>query len=290
MLKRIGYFLLTNLAVMVLFSIILVIAQYFGLDLTGNSFNAILASALIFGMVGSFFSLLMSRWSAKKLMGVQLVDETDQGIYQEYYQSVKRLAQKASLPMPEVGVYDGHEINAFATGYSKSASLVAISSGLMNYYRQGKVKEIEAIIGHELSHIKNGDMVTLALIQGVVNAFVIVLSRVIINAIKNANQNMGALLENVIYIGLQIVFGILATPIVMYFSRQREYRADLGGASLTSREDMINALKSIHSNELPKEIEAFGFSGSKESIFSSHPSLEKRIANLQKYAKSSIVS
>lgn len=289
MLKRIGYFLLTNLAVMVLFSIILVIAQYFGLDLTGNNFNAILASALIFGMVGSFFSLLMSRWSAKKLMGVQLIGESDGGIYQEYYQSVKKLAKKASLPMPEVGVYEGHEINAFATGYSKRASLVAISSGLMNYYHQGKVKEIEAIIGHELSHIKNGDMVTLALIQGVVNAFVIILSRVIINAIKNANQNMGALLENVIYIGLQIVFGILATPIVMYFSRQREYRADLGGASLTSREDMINALKSIHSNDLPKEIEAFGFSG-KESIFSSHPSLEKRIENLQKNAKSSIVS
>lgn len=276
MLKRIGLFLLTNIAVLVIFSIILSVLNYYGIDLYGNSIGQIVGYAFIFGMIASLFSLSISRWSAIRAFGIE---EVTGGTL---YDKVAEIAKRANIPMPMVGIYHSDDINAFATGPSKNRSLVAVSSKALSLNSD----ELEGILAHEISHIKNGDMVTLALIQGVVNAFVIVASRLTLNVIKDKlGDSIGALLQNVVYILLQIVFGILASAIVMYFSRKREYRADEGSAKLVGKEKMIKALERLKSEteELDKkEYAMMAIHGArKESIFSSHPSLEKRIEHLK---------
>ena len=277
MLKRIGLFLLTNIAVLVIFSIILSVLNYYGIDLYGNSIGQIVGYAFIFGMIASLFSLSISRWSAIRAFGIE---EVTGGTL---YDKVAEIAKRANIPMPMVGIYHSDDINAFATGPSKKRSLVAVSSKALSLNSD----ELEGILAHEISHIKNGDMVTLALIQGVVNAFVIVASRLTLNVIKDKlGDSIGTLLQNVVYILLQIVFGILASTIVMYFSRKREYRADEGSAKLVGKEKMIKALERLktETEELDKkEYAMMAIHGArKESIFSSHPSLEKRIEHLKK--------
>ena len=276
MLKRIGLFLLTNIAVLVIFSIVLGVLNYYGIDLYGNSIGQIVGYAFIFGMIASLFSLSSSRWSAIRAFGIE---EVTGGTL---YDKVAEIAKRADIPMPMVGIYHSDDINAFATGPSKKRSLVAVSSKALSLNSD----ELEGIIAHEISHIKNGDMVTLALIQGVVNAFVIVASRLALNVIKDKlGDSIGTLLQNIVYILLQIVFGILASIIVMYFSRQREYRADEGSAKLVGKEKMIKALERLktETEELDKkEYAMMAIHGArKESIFSSHPSLEKRIEHLK---------
>ncbi|MBF0118573.1 MAG: protease HtpX [Desulfobacterales bacterium] len=288
--KRIILFLLTNIAVMIVLS---VSARILGVDrfLTNNGLNLsmLLAFAALIGFGGSFISLFMSKTMAKWSTGAQVIEHPSS--YDEAWlvDTVKRLSQKAGLTMPEVAIYEGAP-NAFATGPSKSNSLVAVSTGLLETMNR---REIEAVIAHEVSHIANGDMVTLTLVQGVVNTFVIFLSRVLAYAIdsflkkddeeESSTPGIGYMISSIV---LEILFGILASIVVMYFSRKREYRADLGAAQLMGdRYPMIEALHklgSITAGELPKEMAASGISGSGMiALFSSHPPIESRIETLK---------
>ncbi|MBF0398694.1 MAG: protease HtpX [Desulfobacterales bacterium] len=288
--KRIILFLLTNIAVMIVLS---VSARILGVDrfLTNNGLNLsmLLAFAALIGFGGSFISLFMSKTMAKWSTGAQVIEHPSS--YDEAWlvDTVKRLSQKAELTMPEVAIYEGAP-NAFATGPSKSNSLVAVSTGLLETMNR---REIEAVLAHEVSHIANGDMVTLTLVQGVVNTFVIFLSRVLAYAIdsflkkddeeESSTPGIGYMISSIV---LEILFGILASIVVMYFSRKREYRADLGAAQLMGdRYPMIEALHklgSITAGELPKEMAASGISGSGMiALFSSHPPIESRIETLK---------
>jgi len=289
--KRILLFLATNLAVVVLLGIIMRLIGFQGiLDAQGVDLNlgALLVFAAIVGFLGSFVSLAMSKWSAKRMMGVRVISQPSNQTETWLLNTVRHQAQAAGIGMPEVGIFDSPEPNAFATGARRDSALVAVSTGLLNSMSQ---KEAEAVLAHEVSHVANGDMVTLALIQGVVNTFVIFLSRVVGHTVDRVifrtEQGHGPAFW-VTTIIADIVFGLLASIIVMYFSRQREFRADAGGASLAGRQAMIGALERLqqrHSGALPDKMAAFGIAGGKaaglKKLFMSHPPLEERIAALR---------
>ena len=286
--KRIFLFLLTNVAVVVVLGIV---ASLLGVNryLTANGLNlgALLGFAFIMGFGGAIISLLMSKPIAKMSMGVRIINQPQSADEAWIVETVRRFADTAGINMPEVGIYEG-EPNAFATGAFKNSSLVAVSAGLL----QGMTREeVEAVIGHEVAHIANGDMVTMTLIQGVMNTFVVFLSRVIGYAVdsflrKNDESSSGPGIGYMITtIVLDIVFGFLAAIIVAWFSRQREFRADAGAAQLMGRKQpMINALHRLGGMQpgaLPQSMQAMGITGSLGKLFSSHPPIEERVAALQ---------
>ena len=280
--KRVLLFLATNLAVIVVLSIVLnIVFSFLGID--HSSIGGLLVFAAIFGFGGSFISLLMSKWMAKRSTGAVVITQPRNATEHWLMNTVAKQAKAAGIGMPEVAVYDSPEMNAFATGANRNNALVAVSTGLL---RNMSEDEVEAVLAHEVSHIANGDMVTLTLIQGVVNTFVIFLARLIAGVIRNNNQQMGQLAYFAIVIVLEMVFGILASIIVMWFSRQREYRADAGAARLAGANKMIKALERLkynHESRLEGSMMAFGISGkkAKSELFLSHPPLEKRIAALR---------
>ena len=286
--KRIALFVLTNLAVVVVLG---VVANLLGVNrfLTANGLNlgALLGFALIMGFGGAIISLLISKPMAKWTSGVRVIDQPQNADEAWIVDTVRRLADKAGIGMPEVGIFEG-DPNAFATGAFKNSALVAVSTGLLRGMTR---EEIEAVLGHEVAHIANGDMVTMTLIQGVMNTFVVFLSRVIGYAVdsflrKGDSENSGPGIGYwVTTIVLDIVLGFLAAIIVAWFSRQREFRADAGAAQLMGRKQpMINALARLggmHPAELPKSVAAMGIAGGIGQLFSTHPPIEQRIAALQ---------
>jgi heat shock protein HtpX len=287
--KRILLFVLTNLAVMVTASIVLSLLGIGGYrTAAGLDYGALAVFCLVWGSAGAFISLLLSRWMAKRAMGVELVDgRTGHEEADWLYRTVERLARQAQLPMPEVGIYTSPEVNAFATGPSKSKSLVAVSSGLLRGMRR---EEVEGVLAHELSHIQNGDMVTMTLIQGVVNAFVLFASRVIANIVRNAvDSRNAAMIGFIVTIVLDIALGILGAMVVAWFSRAREFRADAGAAALTGRGNMIAALRRLQtthqlvdpSNQALATMKIAGGEKRWMMLFSTHPPLEERIAALE---------
>ena len=293
--KRIVLFLATNLAVVIVAGIVLnILLTVLGIPM--RSTMGLLIFAFVFGMGGAFISLAMSKWVAKRSTGAQIIEQPRNASEQWLVETVRRQAQQAGIGMPEVAVYDAPEPNAFATGMKRDDSLVAVSTGLL---RSMDKDEVEAVLAHEVSHIANGDMVTLALIQGVVNTFVIFLARVIggiIDSFLSGNNEEGesaggGLAYFGIVIVLEIVFGILASFIVAWFSRQREFRADAGGAQLAGRGKMIAALERLRQtmepSHLPDQLAAFGIrskAGGLSALAASHPPLEQRIAALRNAA------
>jgi heat shock protein HtpX len=287
--KRIFLFMATNLAIMITLSIVLGLLGFTGyITPSGLNYTALMVMSLVWGFGGALISLAMSRWMAKSAMGVQLVDgRTGHAELDWLYQTVEQLSRKAGLPMPEVGIYDSPEVNAFATGPSKKSSLVAVSSGLMRSMRH---EEIEGVLAHEVSHIQNGDMVTMTMIQGVVNAFSIFFSRVIANIVRQlVDERISGVVFFVATIVFDIVFSILGMFVVAWFSRQREFRADAGAAVLSSRNNMIAALQRLAANkglvdESQPQLATMKINGGKGfmSLISTHPPLEERIAALQK--------
>jgi heat shock protein HtpX len=290
---RILMFLATNVAILVVISVMFQLLGIEGLlDENGVDLNlqALLLMSAVIGFGGSFISLLISKWMAKRSMGVQLVDPQQPRNDAErwLYSTVQRQAQTANIGMPEVGVFDSPDPNAFATGASKNNALVAVSTGLL---QNMKKEEVEAVLAHEVSHVANGDMITMALIQGVVNTFVVFLSRLVgffVDRVILKNQRGLGIGYFVSSIVAQIVLGILATTIVMWFSRRREFRADAGGAYLAGRGNMVGALKALQRGamepDLPEQMTAFGIHGGKgglKALFRSHPPLEDRIAALE---------
>jgi len=295
--KRIFLFLVTNIGVLLVLSVtlrLLGIEQILDQEGVGLNLNALLVMAAVIGFGGSLISLLISKWSAKRMVGAHVIEVPSSMPERWLVDTVKRHADKAGIGMPEVAVYEAPEINAFATGWNRNSSLVAVSTGLLQNMTQD---EAEAVIGHEVSHVANGDMVTLALIQGVVNTFVIFLSRVVgylvDRVVFRVERGHGPAFWITVIIA-QFVLGILATIVVMWFSRQREFRADAGGAALAGREKMIGALERLKLNheqpQLPDQIRAFGISGGVASgikqLFMSHPPLDERIAALRDAGRS----
>ena len=283
--KRVLLFLATNLAVILVLSIVLnIVFSFLGID--RGSISGLLVFAAIFGFGGSFISLAMSKWMAKRSTGAVVIEQPRNATEQWLMATVARQAKAAGIGMPEVAIYDSPEMNAFATGMNRNDALVAVSSGLLRNMRED---EVEAVLAHEVSHIANGDMVTLTLIQGVVNTFVIFLARLIAGMLNNNNNNNqgGGLAYFATVMILEIVFGVLASIIVMWFSRQREYRADAGAANLEGGlSKMIAALERLkhnHESRLEGSMMAFGIAGgaAKSELFLSHPPLEKRIAALR---------
>jgi heat shock protein HtpX len=291
--KRIFLFIVTNLAIVLVLSIALQLlgferimdAQGIGLDM-----NALLVFAAVFGFGGSLISLFISKWTAKHMTGAQVIDQPTNATEQWLVETVRRQAQLAGIGMPEVAIYPAADVNAFATGANRNNALVAVSQGLLaNMSRD----EAEAVLAHEISHVANGDMVTLALIQGVVNTFVIFLSRVIGHVVDRVvfktERGHGPAFWITTIIA-QMVLGILASIIVMWFSRLREFRADAGGAHLAGRQKMIAALQRLQLTSgqphLPDQMAAFGISGGigrgMARLFMSHPPLEERISALQR--------
>jgi heat shock protein HtpX len=289
--KRILLFLATNLAVVFVLSVVmkvLGIDQYIAAQ-NGSAYG-LLVFAAVFGFGGALISLAMSKWSAKRMMGVRLIEQPRDNMERWLVDTVRRQSQEAGIGMPEVGIFDSPEPNAFATGANKNKALVAVSTGLLQRMRK---EEVEAVLGHEVGHVANGDMVTLALIQGVVNTFVIFLARIIGNFIDKAvfkNENGGGLGYFVIVIVCEILLGILASLIVMWFSRKREFRADAAGALLSSPQAMVGALEALkraHQPEgLPQQMAAFGINAGVPSgfkrLFMSHPPLDERIDALKR--------
>jgi len=291
--KRIALFLITNLAIIIVLSITLrllgveSILDEQGMDL---NLNSLLVFAAVFGFGGSFISLMISRWTAKRMTGAKVITQASGAMEQWLVSTVKAQAQQAGIKMPEVAVYDSPDVNAFATGPSRNKSLVAVSTGLLNSMTQD---EAEAVLAHEISHVANGDMITLALIQGVVNTFVIFLSRVIghmVDRVVFKNERGHGPAFWIATIVAELVLGILASTIVMWFSRQREFRADAGGASLAGKQKMIAALQrlqqSVKQPHLPDQLAAFGIAGGigqgMKRLFMSHPPLQERIEALQR--------
>ena len=291
--KRIVLYVATNIAVLLVLSVTL---RLLGIDSilnaqgTGLDLNSLLVFAAVIGFGGSIISLAMSKWMAKMAVGAQVIEAPSNMTERWLVDTVQRLAQRAGIGMPEVALYDAPDVNAFATGWNRDNALVAVSTGLLNNMSQD---EAEAVLGHEITHVANGDMVTLALIQGVVNTFVLFFSRVIGYVIDRAvfkterGEGPAFFITSII---AQIVLGILATIIVMWFSRQREFRADAGGAQLAGRQKMIAALERLKLNhesaaQLPDQVKAFAISDSAGSgltrLFMSHPPLDERIAALR---------
>nr|MBH1361700.1 protease HtpX [Stenotrophomonas maltophilia] len=283
MFTRIALFLATNFAVLILASIVMSL-----LGVNPSQMSGLLIMAAIFGFGGSFISLLLSKWMAKRSTGAVVITEPRNQTERWLLATVERQAKAAGIGMPEVAVYDGPEINAFATGANRNNALVAVSTGLLHNMSED---EAEAVLGHEIAHVANGDMITMALLQGVLNTFVIVLARVvggIIDSALSGNREGGGrgFAYYIIVFVLEMVFGLFATMISMWFSRHREFRADAGGASLAGRQKMIAALERLQLNHgqstLPTQIAAFGISGSTaKKLFMSHPPLEERIAALR---------
>lgn len=289
--KRILLFIATNLAILIVLSITL---RILGVDRVldeqggGLNFSALLVFSAVLGFGGSLMSLAMSKWSAKHMTGAQVIEIPSNATEGWLVETVRKQAHAAGIGMPEVAIYDSPDINAFATGMSRNNALVAVSTGLLANMQQD---EAEAVLAHEVSHIANGDMVTLTLIQGVVNTFVIFLPRIIGHAVdrlifKTEEEHGPAYMVTSII--AQIVLGILASIIVMWFSREREFRADAGGAKLAGRQKMIAALERLKQqyepSHLPDKIAAFGISGKQSQIsrlFMSHPPLDERIAALR---------
>ena len=290
--KRIALFLATNLAIIVVLSITLRLLGVEGiLDEEGINLNlnSLLVFSALFGFGGSFLSLAISKWTAKRFTGAQVIEQPRDNRERWLVDTVARQAQAAGIGMPEVAIYPAPEINAFATGMSRNNALVAVSKGLLDNMTQD---EAEAVLAHEVSHVANGDMVTLALIQGVVNTFVIFLSRVIgqfVDRVVFKNERGHGPAFWITTIIAEIVIGILASTIVMWFSRKREFRADAGGAALAGREKMIAALQRLKVSageaELPDQLAAFGISGhisrGLKGLFRSHPPLDDRIEALR---------
>ena len=289
--KRILLFLATNLAVVFVLSVVmkvLGIDQYIAAQ--GGSAWGLLVFAAVFGFGGALISLAMSKWSAKRMMGVRIIENPRDNLERWLVDTVRKQSQEAGIGMPEVGIFDSPEPNAFATGANKNKALVAVSTGLIQ--RMSK-DQVEAVLGHEIGHVANGDMVTLALIQGVVNTFVIFLARIIGNFIDKAvfkNENGGGIGYFVIVIVCEILLGILASTIVMWFSRKREFRADAAGALLTDPRSMIGALEALKRAQqpegLPQQMAAFGINAGVASglkrLFMSHPPLDERIDALKR--------
>ena len=286
MFSRIVLFLATNFAVLILAGIIMSV-----LGVNPNQMSGLLVMAAVFGFGGSFISLLLSKFMAKRTTGAQVIDQPSTETERWLLETVRRQAQAAGIGMPEVAIYDGPEINAFATGANRNNALVAVSTGLL---QQKDRDEAEAVLGHEISHVANGDMVTMALLQGVLNTFVIVLARVvggIIDGYLSGNRDDGrrGFAYYIIVMVLEMVFGLFATMIAMWFSRRREFRADAGGAHLAGRQKMVAALQRLSLNHgqstLPTQVAAFGIAGGVgeglRKLFLSHPPLEERIAALR---------
>ena len=279
--KRVFLFLATNFAILIVLGIVLsLVLPALGIDSQSNS--GLLVISAVFGMGGSFISLAMSKWIAKRSVGAVVIEQPQGQEEVWLVDTVKRQAEQAGIGMPEVAIYNSPEINAFATGMNKNSALVAVSTGLLQSMSRD---EAEAVLGHEVSHVANGDMVTLALIQGVLNTFVFFFARIAASALSRGSDNRFAYFLTVMF--FQFVFGILASTIVMWFSRQREFRADEGGASLAGKQKMIAALQRLQGNQQESQLDgqlvAFGISGKRAmaALFMSHPPLEKRIAALQ---------
>jgi heat shock protein HtpX len=279
--KRVLLFVATNLAILMVLGVVLSVLMPL-LGLPPESTGSLLVISAVFGMGGSFISLAMSKWVAKRSVGAHVITQPSTQMESWLVRTVERQAQKAGIGMPEVAIYDSPEINAFATGMSRNNALVAVSSGLLRNMSQD---EAEAVLGHEISHIANGDMVTLTLIQGVLNTFVFFFARVAASALSRGNDSRG--MQFMLVMVFQMLFGVLASIIVMWFSRHREFRADQGGASLAGKHKMIAALQRLQLNhgesQLDGQLTAFGISGKVgvSQLFLSHPPLEKRIAALQ---------
>jgi heat shock protein HtpX len=288
--KRIFLFIVTNLAVLALLSVVVfVIEQVFGVRLGGAGLGNLLVFAAVFGFGGALISLALSKWTAKRMMGVRVIAQPQSEIEHWLVGTVKRLADQANIGMPEVGIFDAEEMNAFATGARRNAALVAVSSGLL---RSMPRAQAEAVLGHEISHVANGDMVTLTLLQGVLNTFVIFLARIIGSIVDRAlfrndreGSGIGFFLTTMV---AQIVLGIFASMIVSWFSRFREFRADRGGANLAGTGNMIGALETLkrsHGEPMPAQMQAFGINTGEPAgfmrLFMSHPPLDARIAALR---------
>jgi heat shock protein HtpX len=287
--KRIFLLVMTNVAVML---VLTVVVRLLGLDrylyAHGQNYTGLLIVSAVFGFGGAFISLAISKWMAKRSMGVRVISKPSTAQEQWLVATVRSQAEQAGIAMPEVGIFDSPQPNAFATGMRRDAALVAVSSGLLATMQRN---EVEAVLGHEIAHVANGDMVTLTLIQGVLNTFVFFLSRVIGDIVDKAvfrNERGRGIGYFVTVIAAQIVLGLLASMIVMWFSRWREYRADRGGARAAGTGNMIAALQRLKSSTeqpLPAQMAAFGINGGRPSglarLFRSHPPLDQRIEALQ---------
>jgi heat shock protein HtpX len=288
--KRIFLFIVTNLAVLALLSVVIfLIEQVFGVRLAGGGLGGLLVFAAVFGFGGALISLALSKWTAKRMLGVRVISTPQSDSESWLVATVKRLADRVGIACPEVGIFEAEEMNAFATGARRNAALVAVSSGLL---RSMSRAQAEAVLGHEISHVANGDMVTLALLQGVLNTFVIFLARLIGNVVDRAvfkndrgESGIGFFLTTMV---AQVVLGIFASMIVSWYSRRREFRADRGGADLAGTGSMIEALqvlKRSHGEPMPPQMQAFGINtGGADGfmrLFMSHPPLDARIAALQ---------
>ncbi|MDO4450284.1 MAG: protease HtpX [Moraxella sp.] len=299
---RIGLFLLTNIAVMLVASItFLILAKVFGLGSVhgagGLQYTSLAVMCLCYGMIGSLISLFLSKWMAKKSTGTVVIERPSNATEQWLVDTVAKQARAVGIKMPEVGIFDNAQPNAFATGWNKNASLVAVSTGLLHTMT---ADEVEAVLAHEIGHVANGDMVTLALIQGVVNAFVMFFARIIASAVDtalSANSDEESHSPGMAYfvtsIALDIIFGFVASAVVMWFSRLREFRADEMGAKLAGRDKMISALNALRPAEarpdtMPQSMKALAISSGQSqgfsvaNLFRSHPTLDERVAALQK--------
>ena len=292
--KRIMLFILTNIAVMVVISVMwMIVSKVFGLgsiqSQDGLNLTSLMVFSLMVGFTGSFISLMMSKWIAKRSVGAEVIEQPRNAQETWLLETVRRQANAAGIKMPEVAIYNSPEINAFATGPGRNNALVAVSTGLLNYMSSD---EAEAVMAHEIGHVANGDMVTLTLIQGVVNTFVVFFAYVIgyfvdrVILKNEEGQGIGFFIANIV---AQIALGFLASIIVMWFSRQREFRADAAGAKFAGKQKMIAALeklKAMHEpSHLPEQMAAFGINGGDiQKMFSSHPPLDERIAALQNAA------
>ena len=290
--KRIFFFIITNIAILLVLSIFLSLLGFTGI-LQSNGidldYDSLMLFSLVFGMGGSFISLYMSKWMAKSLAGVKVIKSPNNQFESWYVQIVERQSETLGIRVPEIGIFNSPSPNAFATGSSKNNSLVALSTGLIDSMNKD---EIEAVIGHEMSHVANGDMVTLSLIQGIINAFVIFFSRVIghfVDRVILKNERGYGIGYFFTVIFAQVILGILASTIVCWFSRRREFRADFGGAQLTSKEAMISSLRTLEkmsAAKLPDQMLAFGISNQGNSqtlrkLFSTHPPIRERILALE---------
>lgn len=287
MIKRVLLWITINLCyIFVIGLLIMGLNHFFGVKINPNGSQAdLILYCLIYGFVVSLLSLFTSKWMTKRLMKMVIIEETETDLkLKKLYNKVKEIAEKADVKMPELGIYESDDINAFATGASKNSSLMGFSTGILEKMTD---EELEGVIGHEMAHIKNGDMVTMTLIQGLVNAFIIYLTHIIVKIVKEKSEGLGILTELALTMFLNILLGYLAMPIVYYYSRVREYAADEGSAELVGKDKMISALERLRKNEnesdLPNEIVAFGISSkNKTDWLSTHPSISKRIDNLNK--------
>lgn len=291
MFKRIALFLITNLAIVFVFSVVLnLLGVGPMLNQQGLDMTSLVVFAIVFGFGGSLISLVISKWTAKRLTGARVITSPAGEVEGWLLGVVRRQSQQAGIAMPEVAIYDTPDVNAFATGMRRNSALVAVSTGLLQAMDRN---EAEAVLAHEISHVANGDMITLALIQGVVNTFVIVASRLIGHLVDRLvfkterGHGPGFFITS---LAAQMVFGILASIIVFWFSRQREFRADAGAAVLAGRDKMVAALEKLRQTarqpHLPDQMSAFGISGTTggglKRLFMTHPSLEERIEALKR--------